>query len=63
MTDLSTDHIITELRRLWTNASEASLPDDMAQARELVKRLPSHRTDEGEAFLVAMVRLDHWLRG
>jgi hypothetical protein len=63
MTDRSPDEIIEELRQLWVKASGDTVRLDMAYAQELADSLPADRVDEAREFIVAMLRLEQWLRG
>lgn len=63
MTDRPPDEILEELRQLWAKTTGDTVRRDMAYAQELADSLPADRVDEAQEVIVAMMRLEQWLRG
>ncbi len=54
--------VIDRLRQLWVAADEESIRRDIVRARGLAETAAPHRRAEAEDFVVALGRLERWLR-
>ena len=54
--------VIEQLRQLWVMASEESIGNDIAYARSLAETVPPRRRAEADDFVLALERLECWLR-
>ena len=62
MVDGLAENTIAELRQLWVTASGDSITADILRARSLAETVPLCRRSEANDFVVALERLEHWLR-
>lgn len=62
MIDGLADKAIAELRQLWVTASGDSIAADIRRARSLAETVPACRRSEADDFVVALERLERWLR-
>ena len=54
--------VIEQLRQLWVMADEDSIAGDLLRARALVAPLPPRVRSVADEFVVALERLERWLR-
>lgn len=62
MTESSGEILIEESRRLWVTATEESITEDILCARTVAKQVPLGRRANADEFVLALERLDLWLR-
>jgi hypothetical protein len=66
MTDRTPDDpagdVVEQLRRLWVMTNEESIGADIVRARALAESAPSPRRAEADEFVLALQRLERWLR-
>jgi hypothetical protein len=54
--------VIEQLRQLWVMSNEETIGSDLRRARLLAGTVPKCEREAAEEFVVALERLERWLR-
>ena len=56
------EEVLEQLRQLWVTANADSISRDILRARALAKTVPARCRADADDFVIALERLERWLR-